>query len=84
MVLERGEKVQTDIAADSQTPLAREADIGTIFSHASLAQLAEHLTLNQRVVGSSPTGGTFASIRLLSAACCGAVSHKFTTSAEKS
>ena len=27
--------------------------------HASLAQLAEQLTLNQRVVGSSPTGGTF-------------------------
>ena len=25
---------------------------------ASLAQLAEQLTLNQRVVGSSPTGGT--------------------------
>lgn len=25
---------------------------------APLAQLAEHLTLNQRVVGSSPTGGT--------------------------
>ena len=30
---------------------------------ALLAQLAEQLTLNQRVVGSSPTGGTSASVR---------------------
>src|SRR5271157_2138438 len=30
----------------------------TTTTHALLAQLAEQLTLNQRVVGSSPTGGT--------------------------
>jgi hypothetical protein len=45
--------------------LKPSASPGTIFSsspttakHALLAQLAEQLTLNQRVVGSSPTGGT--------------------------
>ena len=35
----------------------------TTTTHALLAQLAEQLTLNQRVVGSSPTGGTSASDR---------------------
>ena len=33
----------------------------TTATHALLAQLAEQLTLNQRVVGSSPTGGTLKS-----------------------
>ena len=33
----------------------------TTTTHALLAQLAEQLTLNQRVVGSSPTGGTLKS-----------------------
>ena len=35
----------------------------TTTTHALLAQLAEQLTLNQRVVGSSPTGGISASNR---------------------
>ena len=30
-----------------------------IFKHSSLAQSVEHLTVNQGVVGSSPTGGAF-------------------------
>ena len=34
--------------------------------NAPLAQLAEQLTLNQRVVGSSPTGGTFAYCSIVS------------------
>ena len=36
---------------------------------ALLAQLAEQLTLNQRVVGSSPTGGIFDSKRLQTSVC---------------
>ena len=42
---------------------AERDTIPTAIVHAPLAQLAEHLTLNQRVVGSSPTGGTFATCR---------------------
>ena len=39
--------------------LDQPADPDTLHPQALLAQLAEQLTLNQRVVGSSPTQGTF-------------------------
>jgi hypothetical protein len=41
-----------------QNPLASGRFFSDIEERASLAQLVEQLTLNQRVVGSSPTGGT--------------------------
>jgi hypothetical protein len=40
-------------------PPGKMAWVQLVQSHALLAQLAEQLTLNQRVVGSSPTGGTW-------------------------
>ena len=45
-------------------PLAACAAVST---SAPLAQLAEHLTLNQRVVGSSPTGSSKPPARFVSA-----------------
>src|SRR5271157_5433242 len=41
----------------------------TTTTHALLAQLAEQLTLNQRVVGSSPTGGTHDRMRIKPTGC---------------
>ena len=39
-------------------PLAGVLLLGRIETSTPIAQLAEHLTLNQRVLGSSPSGGT--------------------------
>ena len=51
-------------------PLIRMAGSIGYFRHAFLAQSVEQLTLNQRVVGSSPTGGT-ACLLATAASFCG-------------
>ena len=50
-----------DVQAPAANHACRIALVGAVLernaSHASLAQLAEQLTLNQQVEGSSPSGG---------------------------
>ncbi len=56
----------------------------TTTTHALLAQLAEQLTLNQRVVGSSPTGGISASSRQDTSKCVNAKGLRRTASPQRS